>query len=123
LFVLDSSEKINTSFYRFIDSTGQPKTQKFKFYKLGTDKIKRLGSFLTFQPCTDSLFMDKACAPTFRNVLIFYNKENIPIAQIHFCFKCEMSVFLPEKDYMCNFDNEVNWVAFKSFVDSIRQFK
>jgi hypothetical protein len=123
LFVLDSSEKVNEGFYRFIDTNGQPKTKNFKSYKLDTEQIKQLESILVPQPCTDSLFMDKACAPTFRNVFIFYNKENKQIAQVHLCFQCEMSVFIPDKDYMCDFDNKVNWTYLKRLVDGIKQTK
>lgn len=139
LFTLDSSQKIwlhsdsgetfidSSSFetvgyagVSFVDTTGVPKTRKIKSYTLDSTQIKKLRNFLDQQPCTDSLYMDKNCFSIYRDVFVFYDESKKPIAQIHICFECERSAFNPYADRMCDFDNKVNWKAFKSFVDSIK---
>jgi CO dehydrogenase/acetyl-CoA synthase gamma subunit (corrinoid Fe-S protein) len=114
-------EYVGNAGHSFVSKTGMPKTTDYKSYKLDTVQIKRLEIFLTEQPCTDSIRLEKACAPTFKNVFVFYDENKKPIAVIHICFHCEMTVFNPDEDYMCDFDNKVNYKELKNFVDSIKQ--
>lgn len=66
---------------------------------------------------------EKDCAPVFRNVFVFYDEKEKPVAQVHICLHCEMSSFYPEADYMCDFDNKVNFGLLKSFIESIKSEK
>ncbi len=134
LFVLDSSQQttisssIDTSVlsyvglagYSFIDTLGVPKTKNYKSYELDSAQIAKLEHLLAKQPCTDSVIVDKACAPIFRNVFVFYDDMKKPIAQAHICFQCELSNFVPYEDYMCDFDNKINFSDLKSLVNNIR---
>ena len=121
LFVLDSNEEDGGGYYRFIDTSGRFKRKNFASYMLDSVQIKRLQSYLVPQPCADSIRMDKLCAPTFKNVFIFFDRHNKQVAQVHLCFHCELSMLFPYPDYMCDFDNKVNWASFKSFADSIKK--
>jgi hypothetical protein len=107
----------------FVDSNGVPRTNYFHSYKLDTSEIRQFEMLLTPQPCTGSVVLAKACAPSYRNVFVFFDKNNVSIAQIHICFQCEMTVFIPDADYMCDFDNKVNYRALKELTDKIKQNK
>jgi hypothetical protein len=107
--------------YSFVGENGVPKTKQYKSYDLDSIQIKRLESFLVQQPCGEGLHADKACVPTYKNVFVFYNQQKQPIAQMHVCFTCELSVFNPYAEYMCDFDNKVNYRVLKVFTDSIIQ--
>ena len=113
-------EYVGNAGYSFVSKEGIPKTKNFKSYKLDSTQIERLESFLVQQPCADSLRLDKACAPTFRNVFVFYDNNQKPIAQVHVCFQCEMTAFNPNENFMCDFDNKVNYKDLKNFVDSVK---
>ena len=109
--------------YSFINKQGEPKTKNYKSYKLDSFQIIQLEKFLIQQPCTDSEHLEKECAPVFRNVFIFYDENKKPVAQTRICLQCEMSSFYPEADYMCDFDNKVNFALLKSFIESIKSGK
>jgi hypothetical protein len=112
-------EYVDRPGYIFIDSNGLPKTNKIHAYKLDSSQIVRLENLLVQQPCSDTTIV-KDCEPVFRNVYVFYDINGTSIAQIHICFQCEMSFFRPYADYMCNFDNKVNYKSLKFFTDSIK---
>jgi hypothetical protein len=123
-------EYVGNAGYSFVSKEGIPKTKNFKSYKLDSTQImswvdlvqqKDLKVFLVQQPCTDSLRLEKACAPTFRNVFVFYDSNQKSIAQVHICFHCEMTAFNPNEEYMCDFDNKINYKALKNFVDSVKR--
>ena len=114
-------EYVGNAGYSFVSKEGIPKTKNFKSYKLDSTQIERLESFLVQQPCTDRLRLEKACAPTFRNVFVFYDSNQKSIAQVHICFHCEMTAFNPNEEYMCDFDNKINYKALKKFVDSVKR--
>lgn len=138
LFVLESSQKteiytdsgtvydknvveyVGDAGYSFIDSVGEPKTPNIKSYQLDSSQILKLENFLVQQPCTSDMVLDKNCAPVYKNVFVFYDKDKKAIAQLHVCFQCEMTTFKPYKEYMCDFDNKVDFKALKIFVDNIK---
>jgi hypothetical protein len=51
---------------------------------------------------------------------VFYDAEKKAIAQMHMCFQCDKTTFKPYQEYMCDFDNRVDFKALKSFVDNIK---
>jgi hypothetical protein len=51
---------------------------------------------------------------------VFYNQQQQPIAQVHVCFSCEKAAFLPDVEYMCDFDNKADFAAFKALTNHIR---
>jgi hypothetical protein len=113
-------EYVGNAGYSFVDKQGIPKTNNFHSFKFDSTQIKRLESFLVQQPCTDSIYLDKACAPTYKNVVVFYDENKKAIAQVHICFQCEKASFYPYSAYMCDFDNKVNFKDLKGFIDSVK---
>lgn len=105
----------------FVDSLGKPRTKLCQSYTLDSSEIESLEKLLIQQPCKDSMFLDKNCAPIYRNVFVFYDASKQSIAQLHICFKCEMAVFEPDEDYMCDFENKVDFSKFEVFVNSIKK--
>jgi hypothetical protein len=138
LFVLDSSEQteissnsgtirnrdvleyVGSAAYSFVDSSGIPKTKKVTSYDLDSTQIKTLESFLVQQPCITDSRLDNTCAPIIRNVFVFYDEDRKPIAVVHVCFRCQKTIFNPYADYMCDFNNKVNYKTFKEFTNSIK---
>ena len=112
-------EYIGGAGYSFVDKNGLPKTSLHKAYSLDSSQIRALQTLLSKQPCLDSVVTDKTCAPTYKNVFIFYDEEKKPVAQVHVCYRCEMAQFIPGKYDMCDFDNKINWKKFKNFRDQI----
>jgi hypothetical protein len=138
LFSLDSSQKLKITTnsgstmdtnaleyvsrpgFTFIDSNGLPKTKNIHAYKLDSSQIIRLENLLAQQPCGESKTMDKSCEPVFKNVYVFYDDNKKAIAQVHICFQCEMTFFKPYADYMCDFDNKVDYKSLRLFTDSLK---
>ena len=117
--IYDQFPEINIGDF-FVDKTGKPLHKFYKKYQLDSFQVTRLEKFLVQSPCMDSTFMDKACFPVYRDVFVFYDKDKTPIAATHICFDCEKAGFSPVADYMCNFENTVNFKALKEFTDSIK---
>jgi len=107
--------------YSFVDRSGVPKTTHIHTYELTPAEINELKLFLVERPCTDSLHRDKTCAPTFKNVFVFYDEHDKPKAAVHLCFHCEMAWFWPFPDYMCDFDNKVDFKALKKLTERIQK--
>jgi rubrerythrin len=113
-------EYVGDAGYSFIDSTGKPKTVNVQSYQLDSSQILKLEKFLVQQACSTDMVLDKACAPVYKNVFMFYDADKKAIAQLHVCFQCEKTTFKPYQEYMCDFDNKVDFKALKNFVDNIK---
>jgi hypothetical protein len=114
-------EYAGRSGYTFIDSFGKPKTKYYKSYELNSAQISQIKSFLVQKPCTSDEITDTNCAPTYRNVFVFYDATKKSIAQVHVCFQCRKTIFKPYKDYMCAFDMLVDHSKFEAFASSIKE--
>ena len=113
-------EYVGDAGYSFIDSTGKPKTPNFQSYQLDSSQILKLENFLVQRPCSSDKVLDKNCAPVYKNVFVFYDADKKAIAQLHVCFQCEKTTFKPYQQYMCDFDNKVDFKALKNFADNIK---
>jgi hypothetical protein len=105
--------------YTFVSKAGIPKTSEHATYTLDSLQVQALVKQLKQQPCTSDLVADKNCSPTYRHVYVFYNQLQQPIAQVHVCFSCEKAVFLPNVEYMCDFDNKADFTAFKALTNHV----
>lgn len=104
----------------FVKTNGMPKSIHYFSYKLDSSDIVRFKNFLAPQPCLNELHSDKACFPVFRHVFVFYNDKDLPVAQMHICFQCELTAFFSSgATDMCDFDNNVNFKELKQFADSV----
>lgn len=118
---LDTATFLGTGSFRFINENGIPRTNRYRSYQLDSSQIRRLQGILTESPCSDSIRVDKACTPVFRNVFIFYDENKKQVAQFHVCFTCELTYFYPEVKYMCNFDNTADFKRLRLFTEEIKK--
>lgn len=105
---------------KFIDSAGKPVNNKYSAYELNNGQVNRLAYFFAEQPCTEKWHMNKACSPVYRNALVFYNAEGKPVGIANICFDCELTAFANSPDYMCDFDNKINYNLLASFINGIK---
>lgn len=78
----------------FVDSMGLPIHQKFQEVRLNTQQQAKLDSILRPTPIAHDFFLNKVCMPIFRDVIIFYNQEDQPLAQVQVCSGCKTSNFI-----------------------------
>ena len=107
----------------FVNDSGKPRIKAYKSFGLNDSEMNQLETFLVKKPCLDSVHLDKACAPIYRDVFLFKDEKGNLIGQVQICFDCELSLFSPYDESMCDFDNKVNYGQLRLFVDSIKDAK
>jgi hypothetical protein len=100
----------------FVDKNGKPYHKYYTEKELSELQIKQLLTIL--RPTGPAPGYTKGCIAVYRDVIVFYNEKNKPVAHLQLCFECELSYFSPEASYMGNFDNEGRFEQLTSLFES-----
>lgn len=84
----------------FINSKGKP-IHKFYSKRLLTSKqIESLHNCFKSTVAENETMMP--CIPIYRDAIIYYDKNNIPVGWISICFECQIIYFIPQNNGISN---------------------